>query len=286
MKSFIVLLISCLSFTISMAQDSSRTIYFDFDQHELRASAKAALDEFIMAYKNGEIGDNIVIKGHCDITGPVAYNELLARRRTFSVHEYLLNNGIPKTSVTTIQSFGERMPVNDNSTRAERQLNRRVELIWTLPVAEPPVQVKEEEPVVPIKDFSKTAIDTVKEGDILRLRNINFYGGRHTFLPIATIPLQELLEVMQSHPKLVIEIQGHICCRPGSPIDGADFDSNDNHLSRNRAKAVYDFLAEHGIAKERMSYVGFAGTRPLIYPEQTEADRTANRRVEVKIVSK
>jgi outer membrane protein OmpA-like peptidoglycan-associated protein len=49
---------------------------------------------------------------------------------------------------------------------------------------------------------------------------------------------------------------------------------------------VYDFLVAGGIDKSRMSYRGFAGRFPLVSPEQTEADRTMNRRVEVKIISK
>ena len=35
-----------------------------------------------------------------------------------------------------------------------------------------------------------------------------------------------------------------------------------------------------------MSFKGFAGRFPLVYPEYTEEDRTSNRRVEVKIVKK
>jgi outer membrane protein OmpA-like peptidoglycan-associated protein len=306
MKPFSVLLIFLLICTFSIAQDSVTTvtprmpgdnlttIYFDFDKHVIRTDEKNKLDDFISKYKSGLIANGIVIKGHTDVIGSDRYNDLLARRRTFTVHEYLLNNGVPKTAVT-IESFGEKLPVNENRTRLQRQLNRRVELYWAdatvknePPAPEPKTETpKKEEPVIPpVQDFSKEAMDTVKEGDILRLRNINFYGGRHTFLPTAIIPLEELLEVMKSNPKLVIEIQGHICCRPGSDIDGADFDANDNNLSHNRARAVYEYLVENGISKKRMSYRGFAGSRPLVYPEYTEEDRTANRRVEIRIVSK
>lgn len=296
MKTFALLFFACISCLSVAAQapTDSTTIYFDFDKHHLRSSEKVKLDAFIADYKNGKIAaEGIVVKGHTDISGPDSYNELLARKRTFTVHEYLLNNGIPK-SVVSIESFGERIPVNENKTRQQRQLNRRVEIFWAKPVlpdetapkvipkTEPPKEI----PKDPVKDFSKEAMDTVKPGDILRLRNINFYGGRHTLLPTAIIPLEELLEVMKANPTLVIEIQGHICCRPGSDIDGADFDANDNNLSRNRARAVYDYLVENGIDKKRMSYRGFAGTKPLVYPEYTESDRTANRRVEIKIVSK
>jgi outer membrane protein OmpA-like peptidoglycan-associated protein len=51
-----------------------------------------------------------------------------------------------------------------------------------------------------------------------------------------------------------------------------------------RAKAVYDFLVSKGIAAERLSYKGFGFTRPKIFPEETEADRVQNRRVEIRVV--
>ena len=131
----------------------------------------------------------------------------------------------------------------------------------------------------------KEKIDSVQEGETLRLQNINFYGGRHTFLPQSLPALEELLEVMRSHPTLEIEIQGHICCFTGGE-DGMDFDSNDRRLSVNRARAVYTYLVRNGIDKSRMTYQGYAGTRLLVYPETSEADRTMNRRVEIRIVKK
>jgi outer membrane protein OmpA-like peptidoglycan-associated protein len=49
---------------------------------------------------------------------------------------------------------------------------------------------------------------------------------------------------------------------------------------------VYEYLADNGIERERMTYKGYAGTKRLVEDEYTEADRTLNRRVEIKIVKK
>src|SRR5687768_9448269 len=114
MKTFTLLLLVLFTSAFSFAQQAtdSTLIYFDFDKHQLRSEEKAKLDAFISDYKNGRIeAEGIVLKGHTDVVGSHEYNDLLARRRTFSVHEYLLNNGIPKTAVM-IASFGERTPVN------------------------------------------------------------------------------------------------------------------------------------------------------------------------------
>lgn len=267
-----------------VAHDTIR-VHFAFDEAELTPEARATLDSFITAYRGDPVPSPLEVRGHCDAVGSHAYNEVLAKRRSFAVHEYLLNKGIPKTAVALVEGYGERVPLTGNSTPEERSRNRRVDIVWQKDAAEMPTQPPAH-PADTTPAFSKEAIDTVKEGSTLRLRNINFYGGRHTFLPQATPALEELVEVMKAYPTMVIEIQGHICCRYGFHEDGLDYDAGDMNLSHNRARAVYYYLAERGIDKRRMTYRGFQGTRPLVWPEETEADRTLNRRVEIKIIRK
>ena len=54
-------------------------------------------------------------------------------------------------------------------------------------------------------------------------------------------------------------------------------------LSQKRAQAVYRFLAEHGIASERMAYEGL-GSQEAIDSNATDAGRQRNRRVEVVVL--
>ena len=285
MKTRLATLALLLATTTAFAQTFTDTlrIHFDVDKAALTSEAQARLDSFIRAYKAAPTPAPLQLRGHTDARGTDTYNEVLAKRRSFAVHNYLLNNGVPKTAVALVESYGERVPLTDNDTDASRSLNRRVELAWATPTTTPTPPAPATDTV---QEFSKAVIDTAKEGSTLRLRNINFYGGRHTFLPQAMPALNELVEVMKTYPSLVIEIQGHICCRYGSPEDGLDFDANDMSLSHNRARAVYYYLADQGIDKRRMTYRGFAGTQPLVWPEQSEADRTLNRRVEIKIVKR
>jgi outer membrane protein OmpA-like peptidoglycan-associated protein len=56
-------------------------------------------------------------------------------------------------------------------------------------------------------------------------------------------------------------------------------------LSWNRAQFVRDYLVQNGISPERISYRGYAMTRPLVYPEQTIQDQIQNRRVEILIIA-
>jgi flagellar motor protein MotB len=97
--------------------------------------------------------------------------------------------------------------------------------------------------------------------------------------------LEKLLSTMQANPNLKVEIQGHVCCMDGED-DGFDYDSNDQHLSVNRARAVYDYLVEHGIEKKRLSYKGFGHSRPKIKVENTPEEEQVNRRVEIFVIEK
>lgn len=268
------------------AQDpDTLSVYFPFDRAELTAAATSTIDQFIQNYKNGRGYAQLEVRGHCDAIGSDNYNDQLSERRVTTVLQYLQRQGIPDSVIRFSRGFGEREPRSDNSTATGRQQNRRVDIIWQTPATSalpPPQPIK---PKDTIPELTQETIKTVQEGQILRLRNINFYGGSHRFLPEAEPALQELLAVMKNNPALVIEIQGHICCLPGER-DGFDYDSNDWNLSLNRARAVYEFLYRNGIDARRMSYKGFAGRVPLVYPEQTEEDRTTNRRVEIKIIKR
>lgn len=274
-----------LTFVSKAQQPDTVSVYFPFDRAELTATATSTIDQFIQDYKNGAGYAQLEVRGHCDAIGTDSYNDQLSQRRVDAVLQYLRQQGIPDTVVRFSKGYGEREPRQDNHTAAGRQQNRRVEIIWqesTARVLPPPQHVK---PKDTIPELTQETIKTVQEGQTLRLRNINFYGGSHRLLPESEPALNELLTVMKDNPTLVIEIQGHICCQPGTR-DGFDYDSNDWNLSLNRGRAVYDFLYRNGIDTNRMSYKGFAGRVPLVYPEQTEEDRTTNRRVEIKIIKR
>jgi len=51
-------------------------------------------------------------------------------------------------------------------------------------------------------------------------------------------------------------------------------------LSMDRARSVYEFLMSQGITSGRMKYQGFGPENPVA-PNDTEANRARNRRVEV-----
>ena len=120
-------------------------------------------------------------------------------------------------------------------------------------------------------------LKNAKAGENLRINNLNFEPGSEILLPGSIPILYDLLDIMVEFPKLVIAIEGHICC-----------DVNDQtNLSGSRAKVVYDFLIRNGIKSERLSHKGFGSTRPIYQlPEQNDMQQISNRRVEIRVISK
>jgi len=140
-------------------------------------------------------------------------------------------------------------------------------------------------PVKPKKVFDEESTPEMNKGDEIIMDGLNFYPGSHRTLPEAKPILRKLLQTLQENPTLMIEIQGHVCCASKPNEDGLDDETGDFKLSWNRAQYVRDYLIQNGIAQERISYRGFAMTRPLIYPEKTIQDQIKNRRVEILVTA-
>jgi outer membrane protein OmpA-like peptidoglycan-associated protein len=138
----------------------------------------------------------------------------------------------------------------------------------------------------PKKTLDVSTIPELSNGDEVILEGLNFYPGSHHTLPEAKPILKKLLELLQQNKSLRIEVQGHVCCAAKPNQDGLDDETGDFKLSWNRAQFVRDYLIQNGIEAERVTYRGFAMTRPLVYPENTIQDQIKNRRVEILILAK
>jgi len=259
--------------TAATAQDTL-IIHFDLNSHLIRPADSMSLDSLV---KTRDM-TSITLAGHADSTGSDRYNDSLSLLRVQTIHHYLLSKGLPGSLFKSIESYGRHKP----RAHLDPALNRRVEIMVFHDSPPPPVppSTSKEEPGLQ-QAFSDTAH---LAGKSIILRNVNFYGDRHIPLPEAYLELQQLLTVMKQHPRMIIQVQGYVCCMRDD-FDGRDADNPSEPLSVQRAKFVHDFLVEHGIAKSRISYKGF-GASNKIYPlERTEEERKANRRVEIKVIS-
>jgi outer membrane protein OmpA-like peptidoglycan-associated protein len=267
-----------LLFYITGYNQNSFIVRFGFSKYNLSETTRSALDSFLLAEKQNLPAFIVQLNGHCDAIGSDSYNNKLSKQRVAAVKKYLLSNGVESGNICDEIGHGKKQPLNENKTKEERQLNRRVEVSFSK------IIVTYAPGVISLTD--KLADSTTTAGTNIILHNINFFGGMHQFLPESEPMLEELLEAMLSNPKLVIRVEGHICCQEFNG-DGMDGETGINNLSEARAKAVMDYLLTNGIESKRISFKGLGHSAPIYpYPEQSEEEKTQNRRVEIKIISK
>lgn len=100
---------------------------FGFDSYALSAETRQNLIEMANIMQEYEQTD-IVIEGHTDNVGSENYNLRLSQKRAEAVANYLNQKGVNSFRVKT-EGYGENQPINSNETDAQRQKNRRVEVV-------------------------------------------------------------------------------------------------------------------------------------------------------------
>ena len=101
-------------------------LLYDFDSDVVRPEARINLHELAVSLEKYP-GSDLLILGHTDQLGSVAYNQGLSERRANSGATYLMSQGVSGTRVAT-RGLGETEPIATNETEAGRQANRRVEV--------------------------------------------------------------------------------------------------------------------------------------------------------------
>ena len=102
-------------------------VLFDTAKYSLRPLAREKLAK-VAGIVSGHPGLKLDVEGYTDSIGGDEYNQKLSEDRGGAVRDYLIEQGMPGTSVTS-KGFGKTQPVASNETVAGRQLNRRVELV-------------------------------------------------------------------------------------------------------------------------------------------------------------
>jgi outer membrane protein OmpA-like peptidoglycan-associated protein len=97
-------------------------VTFAFDKSDLDADARAILTEqanWIRQFPEIQFS----VYGHTDLVGSNAYNQALGQRRANAVVNFLVSQGVDRSRLKALVSFGETRPVIDTADRERR--NRR-----------------------------------------------------------------------------------------------------------------------------------------------------------------
>lgn len=123
-----------------------------------------------------------------------------------------------------------------------------------------------------IKEFH---LNKIEVGKSVTLDNVQFESGKATLKSGSEDQIETLIMLMNSNPKMVIEIAGH--------TDNTGGKGYSITLSEDRVEEVKRIIVEKGIKKNRIKGVGYGGAKPVA-SNRDEVGRTKNRRVEFKIL--
>jgi outer membrane protein OmpA-like peptidoglycan-associated protein len=130
-------------------------------------------------------------------------------------------------------------------------------------------------PLIPIQAGSPVATKTSASKTVV-LKNVFFETASAKLLPESVAELDKLKNLLNDNPTLRIRINGH--------TDNVGTDSDNVSLSTGRAKAVYDYLIQKGIAAARLEYKGFGESKPVASNDTPEG-RQENRRTEFELLN-
>jgi peptidoglycan-associated lipoprotein len=102
-------------------------VYFDYDRFTLRSDATTTLESNARVLK-ARNGTRVLLEGHCDERGTLAYNLVLGERRAQSVKRYLQELGVPASQIQ-ITSYGKERPFCREHREACWQQNRRAHFV-------------------------------------------------------------------------------------------------------------------------------------------------------------
>lgn len=118
-------------------------------------------------------------------------------------------------------------------------------------------------------------LDKLEVGTKIVLNNIFFEVAKTTLTTASYKELDNVVKMLNESPNLRIEISGH--------TDNTGSLDLNQRLSQARAKSVVDYLIGRGIETSRLEYRGYGPQQPVA-PNDNEAGRSKNRRVEFKVL--
>jgi len=115
----------------------------------------------------------------------------------------------------------------------------------------------------------------IEKGQTIRLNNIFFESGSAVLKSESFPELTRLTQTLKKYPAMEIEIAGH--------TDSTGNSAMNQKLSKERAKAVMQFLVNNGINNSRITAKGYGASKPIAN-NATEEGKAQNRRVEFVIL--
>ena len=122
------------------------------------------------------------------------------------------------------------------------------------------------------QQYAALAARQTERGMVLTLGDVLFDTGQATLKPGAASEIERLAAFLKQHADTRIRIEGH--------TDSVGTEAYNDDLSRRRAQAVSDALAQLGVGRDRIDVLARGEGFPIV-SNDTSAGRQQNRRVEI-----
>jgi len=120
-------------------------------------------------------------------------------------------------------------------------------------------------------------IESDAETGMINLENVFFESGSAQLSSSSQYELDNVADLLKKYPSVNFELSGH--------TDSQGDDDANLALSQSRANEVATYLRKLGISSDRMQAQGYGESSP-VGTNDTAEGRQANRRTELKIISK
>ena len=220
---------------------------------------------FLAVDKNGKIiRDSLMLNMVNDDSSP-----------TYEIH---IRDAINREPIVAKVGLFASSLVDGTYRGSEILLNNKKKLNATIQISAEGYYPKE---MVNHKILATGQVDTflltpITHGSITKLEDIFFYGGLAIIMEESMPRLRKLRDFMVLNEGVSIEIQGHV-------NDEGTNSLSSKKLSRRRAKKIMEYLIDSGVDAKRLSAIGLGNTMPVYPNPESDEQKEANRRVEIKI---
>ncbi len=114
--------------------------------------------------------------------------------------------------------------------------------------------------------------DGCKVNVVIELQGVYFDTDKSTLKPESIAILNSAVKTLGTHGTILVEVAGH--------TDSTASESYNQRLSERRAKVVYEYLVNHGVSADRMTWKGYGEMQPIAN-NATEEGKARNRRTEL-----
>lgn len=127
----------------------------------------------------------------------------------------------------------------------------------------------------PVRSLGGIHRSKLKEGQVIQINRLYFDADTFHIRSESYENLDQIAYFLIDNPEVSVEIGGHTNDLPSEEYC--------YRLSKNRARAVTEYLISRGVNPERLTYKGYGKSQPIA-TNRTAAGRSMNQRVEIKIL--